>query len=102
MPASVGLQRGGRACTRYVKVSGSFTHKGATGKLNRFTFTGRLSGRKLGAGRYRLNARPADAAGNRGTTKRAPFRIRGYRAHGAPRPATRRAVRARLNRPAAA
>jgi hypothetical protein len=68
--------RGGRACTRYVKVSGSFTHKGATGKVNRFTFTGRLSGRKLAAGRYRLNARPADAAGNRGTTKRAPFRIR--------------------------
>ena len=68
--------RGGRACTRVVKVSGSFTHKGATGKLNRFTFTGRMSGRKLGAGRYRLNARPADAAGNRGTSKRVPFRIR--------------------------
>jgi hypothetical protein len=68
--------RGGRACTRVVKVSGSFTHKGATGKLNRFTFTGRLSGRKLALGRYRLNASPADGAGNRGTTKRANFRIR--------------------------
>jgi hypothetical protein len=43
-----------RVCTRYPML-GSFTHLDTPG-LNRFRFTGRLSGRKLKPGSYRLSA----------------------------------------------
>ena len=60
---------------RYVAIRGSFTHRGAIGG-NRFRFSGRLRGRRLRRGRYRLTARPRDAAGNSGRAVRAAFRIR--------------------------
>jgi hypothetical protein len=63
-----------RACVRYVKSSGGFTRAGKTG-LNRFRFTGRLGGRKLGLGRYRLAAQARDATGKRSKIARRAFRI---------------------------
>jgi len=65
--------RKGRACTRLVKVSGSFTRRSSLGR-NRFHFTGRLKGRKLKVGAYRLVATPS-AAGRKGKTVSAAFRI---------------------------
>jgi hypothetical protein len=44
----------GRSCTRWVAV-GSFTHTDVAG-FNTFTFTGRVHGRKLAKGSYRLRA----------------------------------------------
>jgi hypothetical protein len=44
-------------CTRYVTLKGSFTRNGTKG-ANRFRFTGRLKGKKLRPGRYRLVATP--------------------------------------------
>lgn len=64
----------GRQCTRYVRLRGSFTHAGKLGE-DSFRFTGRLRGRKLRPGRYRLVATPRDAAANRGNPVRAKFRI---------------------------
>ena len=66
--------RGRRACRRYVRLRGSFTHAGQTGG-NRFRFTGRLRGRALRPGRYRLVGVPTDPAGNRGLPATRPFRI---------------------------
>jgi hypothetical protein len=60
--------RRARRCTRFVAVRGSFTVPGTTG-LDRFRFTGRVGGRKLAPGKYRLVARaPANV-------RRASFRI---------------------------
>ena len=68
--------RGGRSCTRYVKVSGSFRHNGVAGKLNTFRFSGRVAARKLAARKYRLRAVAKDAAGNAGAARNANFRIK--------------------------
>ena len=65
---------GNRPCTRYVLMRGSFSRR-ATAGTNRFRFTGRLSGRALKPGRYRLVARSTDAAGNRSSLGRVRFRI---------------------------
>lgn len=65
-----------RPCTRWALLRGSFTRSGQRG-ANRFRFTGRLSGRALRRGRYRLVARSTDAAGNRSTLRRVRFRIVG-------------------------
>jgi hypothetical protein len=62
-------------CSRYVGVKGSFTHTGKVG-ANAFGFTGRLRGKKLKPGRYRLVANPRDAAGNTGPAVRARFRVK--------------------------
>ena len=48
--------RTGRACTRFVRV-GHFSHQDVPG-LNRIHFSGRVHGRKLRPGRYRLQAIP--------------------------------------------
>jgi len=61
------------ACTRYVRVTGSFTRTRAAG-ADRFTFTGRIGGRTLKPGSYRLVATPS-ASGRTGTAKRVSFRI---------------------------
>jgi hypothetical protein len=61
-------------CRRFKRRPGSFTHEGAKDS-NKFRFTGRLEGRKLRPGRYRLRASATDPAGNRGRTIRARFRI---------------------------
>ena len=59
---------------RYVTLRGGFTHAGKVG-ANSFRFTGRLAGRKLAPGRYRLVQVAVDAAGNRSATKRVRFQI---------------------------
>jgi hypothetical protein len=59
---------------RYVSLRGGFTHAGKAG-ANRFKFTGRLRGRKLKPGRYRLVEVAVDAAGNKSATERVRFRI---------------------------
>ena len=43
--------------------------------LNRIELRGRIGGRTLTPGRYRLNARETDRAANRSPTKRTAFRI---------------------------
>jgi hypothetical protein len=63
-----------RACKRFVAVAGSFTHSGKNG-ANSFKFTGRLGGRKLAPGTYRLTGVPTDAAGNRGVARTVRFKI---------------------------
>ena len=65
-----------RRCTRYVLQRGSFTVAGAAGETH-FRFTGRLRGRKLRPGRYRLVAVATDGDGNRSAAKRAGFRVVG-------------------------
>jgi hypothetical protein len=46
-----------RHCTRYVGVKGSFTRQSPAGP-DRFRFSGRVGGKKLRPGRYRLYAKP--------------------------------------------
>jgi hypothetical protein len=59
----------GKPCTRWRRRRGAFSVEGTAG-ANAFRFTGRLRGRALPLGRYRLVARPGE-----GARKRAPFRI---------------------------
>jgi aldose sugar dehydrogenase len=66
--------RGRRRCRRYSRLRGGFTHRGKAG-ANGFRFSGRLRGRRLRPGGYRLVARPTDAARNRGKSVRARFRV---------------------------
>jgi hypothetical protein len=54
---------------------GSFTHRARLG-TNSFKFTGRLAGKKLRPGEYRLVARAKDAAGNLSAPVHTRFRIR--------------------------
>jgi alginate lyase len=68
-------RRGRRA--RYIHLRGAFKDAGRAGS-NRLRFTGRLRGRRLRAGRYRLVAKPIDAAGNRGRAVRTSFTIVRY------------------------
>jgi CSLREA domain-containing protein len=60
-------------CTRLVTVPGAFTQSGELG-ANRFRFTGRLGGRGLRPGAYRLLAIPR-AGGTRGVNAMIGFRI---------------------------
>ena len=73
----VGPTRTNRArprCTRWPALRGSFTHRGSSG-VNRFLFTGRLAGRALSSGSYRLVAQAVDAAGNRSRALRLTFTV---------------------------
>ena len=65
-------RRHGKRCTRWVAV-GRFTHTDKAG-LNSFHFTGRVYGRKLKPGRYKLRARPR-FAGPDGKAVEVNFRI---------------------------
>ena len=65
--------RHGRRCTYYVPL-GSFTHADKAG-TNSLHFSGRLHGRKLAKGSYRLQAIAHDAAGN-GPASLKGFKIR--------------------------
>jgi hypothetical protein len=60
--------------TRYVPVRGSFSDAGDVGG-NTLRFSGRLNGKRLKPGRYRLIALPVDVAGNVGNAVIAAFRI---------------------------
>lgn len=62
----------GKPCTRYSNV-GAFTHKDQAG-ANSFRFTGRVGGRALAAGAYRLSAVPGSGAA-RGPAATATFTI---------------------------
>jgi hypothetical protein len=62
-------------CTRYVAVRGSFSHSGSAG-VNRFRFTGRIGGRRLAPGSYRLVVTPPAVGRTRGVVRRIPFRIK--------------------------
>lgn len=66
--------REARRCTRYVLLSGSFGHQGQAG-ANSFVFPGRLRGRRLAPGRYRLRGEATNSAGSTSALKRIPFRI---------------------------
>ena len=81
-----GVKRGGacmrpakdarvRRCTRYVSVSGSWTHAASRG-VNGFRFTGRVGGRALRAGAYRMTAAELDGAAAPSTAARTLFAIR--------------------------
>jgi hypothetical protein len=61
-------------CTRFATLRGSFTHSGQTG-TNSFRFSGRLRGKKLRPGHYRLVVVATDAARNKSKPKRAKFRV---------------------------
>ncbi len=65
----------GRRCTRRIAARGSFAHTGTAG-TNTFRFTGRLAGRTLAPGGYRLIAEPIAADGSGGTPRSAAFKIR--------------------------
>jgi len=64
----------GKPCTRYVQVPGTFALTGAEGP-NTLHFDGRVGGRLLFPGAYRLRASPRDNAGNVGKTVVAAFRV---------------------------
>ena len=61
-----------KRCTRYVAV-GTFTHADRAG-ANKFFFTGRVRGKTLKAGSYRLDATP-QSGGKNGKTVSVKFRI---------------------------
>ena len=63
-----------RKCTRWKNVRGSFTVPSKAGR-NSFTFRGRIGGRKLRTGSYRLSATAKDPAKNASLPKRKGFRI---------------------------
>jgi Tol biopolymer transport system component len=66
--------RRARRCTRYRLLKGPFATTGDPG-LNSFRFTGRLRGKKLRPGRYRLLMVARDTFGNKSKAKRPKFRI---------------------------
>ncbi len=67
-------RRRGKRCTIIRPVSGDFRVQGVQG-ANSFKFTGRLNGRRLKPGDYRLVGTPTDAAGIAGTAVNARFKI---------------------------
>lgn len=62
----------GRICARYVTLLGSFGQVARQGE-NRFKFAGRLRGRKLAPGRYRLVATATGTLGNKAKPTTARF-----------------------------
>jgi hypothetical protein len=66
--------RKAKKCVRFVKVRGTFSHGGAAG-ANSFRFTGRVGGKALKPGSYRLVATATDPAGNHSAPKLASFKI---------------------------
>ena len=65
--------RGRKRCTRVVTLAGGFDRNGVPG-TNSFHFTGRLGGRRLRPGRYRLVATPT-SSGRVGKPTSSRFRI---------------------------
>jgi hypothetical protein len=66
--------RRARPCTRVIALRHGFNHEGRAG-FNNLRFRGRLGGRSLRVGRYRLTLVAQDAAGHRSSAARARFRI---------------------------
>jgi hypothetical protein len=67
-------KRTGR-CVRFKAMRGAFSKPGVKG-ANSFRFKGRLRGKALKSGAYRLKVTPTDAAANRGKAVRARFAVR--------------------------
>jgi virginiamycin B lyase len=65
--------RKGKKCTRYVLLRGSFKHAGKAGS-NSFRFSGRVGGKRLASGKYRLVA-VATVGTRKSKAKRANFKI---------------------------
>jgi hypothetical protein len=65
--------RAARRCTRYVSRRGF--NKPSKAGTNRYRFSGRLRGKKLAPGAYRMRAVAVDAEGHKSAPKYAPFRI---------------------------
>jgi hypothetical protein len=63
-----------KSCARWVKVKGSFTMPEKAGR-NSFKFRGRIGGKKLKPGHYRLNGTATDLAKNTSAPKRRSFKI---------------------------
>jgi hypothetical protein len=63
----------GRSCILFISL-GSMTHRSPAGRV-KVRFTGRLNGRKLAPGRYRLALKPR-SSGKAGSTTYLSFRIR--------------------------
>ena len=59
---------------KWVPLKGSFTIVGKKG-ANRFLFRGRIGGKKLKPGPYRLSAKAKDLANNASATKRSSFTV---------------------------
>jgi FG-GAP repeat len=80
-PATVRL-RVQRARRRhgFLSLRGALAHTSVAGR-NSVRFSGRLRGRTLRPGRYRLIATPTDPTGNRGIPRRAGFRVIRRKAH---------------------
>jgi hypothetical protein len=70
-----GSHRNAQRCTIWSAVAGSFRITGTRG-AHRLTFTGRIGGRTLDPGRYRLVARAHTTAGGFGKPVGARFSIR--------------------------
>lgn len=66
--------RRAKSCTRVIAVRGSFSRRRTAG-ADRFRFTGRMAGKRLAVGRYRLTVTPR-AGGISGKPARATFTIR--------------------------
>jgi hypothetical protein len=64
-----------RKCRRFVRLKGRFSYSGTEG-ANAFKFDGRLKGKRLEPGRYRLVAVANDATGNKSKPRRARFSIK--------------------------
>ena len=63
-----------KRCTRLVALRGSFARTGVAGP-NRVRFSGRLAGRRLAPGNYKLVITPSSAAGTKGKAAAVAFRI---------------------------
>jgi hypothetical protein len=63
-----------RRCLRFVRMIGSFKTTGAEGQ-NGFRFSGRLNGRKLAPGSYKLVGVAQDVVGLKSKTRKRNFRI---------------------------
>jgi hypothetical protein len=63
-----------KKCTRWTALKSSFTTTGTAG-VNKFKFTGRLKGKQLKPGAYRLSAVPTDLAKLVGLPATAKFKI---------------------------
>lgn len=68
------LNRSRRKCTRFRTLRGRITDRGESG-TNRLRFTGRLRGRRLGRGLYRLVLKATDSSNNVSKRKRVRFRV---------------------------
>ena len=73
-PATVTFTIERRVKSRWVKLRGSFRHAGKSGS-NSLSFKGRLNGRKLRIGSYRLVAVARDKAGNQAPPKKVTFKV---------------------------